>query len=111
LFSYWVSSVAYSPDGKHIVSGSYDNTVRIWGAATGEEVSHRALTFVFAAACTGADLWGRVDEQKCTLRGHSDWVRSVAYSQDGKLIVSGSHDRTVRIWDAATGEEVSVWFL
>jgi WD40 repeat protein len=64
-----------------------------------------------AVACTGADLWGRVDEQKCTLRGHSDWVRSVAYSQDGKLIVSGSHDRTVRIWDAATGEEVSVWFL
>ena len=48
-----------------------------------------------------------VDEQECTLTGHSDWVRSVAYSPDGKHIVSGSKDKTVKIWDAATGQEVS----
>jgi WD40 repeat protein len=47
-----------------------------------------------------------VDEQECTLTGHSLLVTSVAYSPDGKHIVSGSYDNTVKIWDAATGEEV-----
>jgi len=49
-----------------------------------------------------------VDEQKCTLRGHSNWVLSVAYSPDGKHIVSASRDKTVKIWDSTTGKEVSV---
>ena len=49
-----------------------------------------------------------VHEQECTLRGHSSWVRSVAYSPDGKHIVSGSGDNTVKIWDAQSGEEVRV---
>ena len=49
-----------------------------------------------------------VDEQKCTLTGHSNWVNSVAYSPDGKHIVSGSEDETVKIWDSSTGKEVSV---
>ena len=49
-----------------------------------------------------------VDEQKCTLTGHSDYVQSVAYSPDGRHIVSGSGDRTVKIWDAQGGEEVRV---
>ena len=39
-----------------------------------------------------------------TLEGHTDWVSSVAFSPDGKQIVSGSDDRTVRRWDAATGQ-------
>ena len=46
-------------------------------------------------------------EQECTLRGHSSWVRSVAYSPDGKHVVSGSDDQTVKFWNAATGTEVS----
>jgi WD40 repeat protein len=55
----WISSVAYSPDGEHIVSGSNDCTVKIWGAATGEEVSYRASTLFlsFATACTDADVY------------------------------------------------------
>ena len=44
----------------------------------------------------------------CTLTGHSREVTSVAYSPDGKHIVSGSNDSTVKIWDSTTGEEVSV---
>jgi hypothetical protein len=44
----------------------------------------------------------------CTLTGHSSWVRSVSYSPDGKHIVSGSEDKTVKIWDSTTGKEVSV---
>ena len=76
-----VASVAYSPNGSRIASGSYDRTVRIWDAATGEPV--------------GAPL-----------QGDTSPVSSVVYSPDGKHIVSGSWDRTVRIWDAATGVQV-----
>ena len=46
--------------------------------------------------------------QECTLTGHSDSVCSVAYSPDGKHIVSGSRDSTVKIWDAQSGKEVRV---
>ena len=46
--------------------------------------------------------------QECTLTGHSEPVLSVAYSPDGKHIVSGSCDRTVKIWDAQSGKKVRV---
>jgi len=49
-----------------------------------------------------------VDEQECTLTGHSGSVSSVAYSPDGKHIASGSGDRTVKVWDSQTGKEVRV---
>ena len=42
-----------------------------------------------------------------TLTGHTDWVRSVAFSRDGTRIVSGSHDSLVKIWATDTGAEVS----
>ncbi|PWI64590.1 hypothetical protein PCL_09520 [Purpureocillium lilacinum] len=73
-----VSSVAFSPDGKLVASGSYDKTIKIWDAETGEV--QRALA------------------------GHGEWVRSVALSPDGKLVASGSDDKTIKIWDTATGE-------
>jgi WD40 repeat protein len=69
--------VAFSPDGKQVVSGSDDTTVRLWDAATGTPLQ--------------------------TLEGHSRAVISVAFSPDGKQVVSGSYDTTVRLWDAATG--------
>ena len=46
-----------------------------------------------------------VHEQKCTLTGHSGYVRSVAYSPDGKHVASASGDAAVRVWGAQTGEE------
>jgi WD40 repeat protein len=69
-----VNSVAYSPDGRIIVSGSDDNTIRIWDAHTGAEIRE-------------------------PLTGHTGWVRSVAYSPNGQNIVSGADDKTIRIWD------------
>ncbi|MBI3098725.1 MAG: protein kinase [Planctomycetes bacterium] len=75
-----VTSVAFSPDGTRIVSGSDDNTIRLWEAATGKEVSR--------------------------LEGHTGAVSSVAFSPDGTRIVSGSWDNTIRLWAAATGKEV-----
>ena len=73
-----VNSVAFSPDGKHIVSGSGDNTLRLWNANTGDPIR--------------------------TFTGHADAVNSVAFSPDRKHIVSGSEDRTVRLWDTNTGD-------
>jgi WD40 repeat protein len=73
----YVTSVACSIDGLRIVSGSYDETVRMWDAALGT-VQH-------------------------IMEGHTHWVSSVAFSSDGLRIVSGSYDRTVRIWDAVSG--------
>ena len=68
--------MAFSPDGKRIVSGSWDKTVKVWDAATGQET--------------------------LTLKGHTGAVTSVAFSPDGKRIASGSEDKTVKVWDAAT---------
>ncbi|KAE9405675.1 hypothetical protein BT96DRAFT_314240 [Gymnopus androsaceus JB14] len=77
----FVESVAISSDGKRVVSGSYDKTIRIWNAETGEQVVKPIL-------------------------GHTSWVRSVGFSSDGKRVVSGSDDNTIRIWNAETGEQV-----
>ncbi|KAJ6457820.1 WD40-repeat-containing domain protein, partial [Mycena vitilis] len=77
----WVFSVAFSPDGKHIVSGSIDRSVRIWDAESGEQLGD-------------------------PLEGHTGWVQSVAFPPDGKHIVSGSIDKSVRIWDAEGGEQL-----
>ncbi|KIM73369.1 hypothetical protein PILCRDRAFT_15275 [Piloderma croceum F 1598] len=70
-----VSSVAFSPDGQQIVSGSSDQTVRVWDVKMGE------LT---------AGSW----------EGHTGWVSSVAFSPNGQQIVLGSDEKTVRMWDA-----------
>jgi WD40 repeat protein len=68
-----VLSVAFSPDGTRIVSGGFDNVVRVWDVATAQPI--------------GAPL-----------RGHTDTVRSVAFSPDGTRIVSASDDKTLRLW-------------
>jgi sterol desaturase/sphingolipid hydroxylase (fatty acid hydroxylase superfamily) len=75
-----VLCVAVSGDGRHVVSGGADGTVKVWDAATGQE--------------------------ERTLAGHRGMVHSVAVSGDGRHVVSGSADRTVKVWDTATGREV-----
>ena len=77
-----VKSVAYSPEGGTIASGSADTTVRLWDAVTGQ--------------------------QKATLTGHTDPVFSVAFSPDGGTIASGSDDTTLRLWDAITGQQKAI---
>ncbi len=73
-----MQSMALSPDGDILASGSEDMTIRLWDMHTGEH--------------------------KRTLSGHQHRVYSVAFSPDGKTLASGSDDNTIRLWDVDTGE-------
>ena len=117
-----VNSVAWSPDGMRIASGSWDNSVKIWDAASGKEVrtlsGHSDEVHSVAWSPDGKYIAsGSLDwtikicevvsgKEMRTLFGHSRCVLSVAWSPDGKYIASGSSDKTVKIWDAQTGKEV-----
>ncbi|KIJ43482.1 hypothetical protein M422DRAFT_169940, partial [Sphaerobolus stellatus SS14] len=112
-----VTSIGFSPDGTKIVSGSYDNTVRLWDASTGQslgqpleghqagvtsvEFSPDGTKIVSGSGDNTVRLWGACTGQSLgqPLEGHQDWVSSVGFSPDGTKIVSGSSDNTVRLWD------------
>ncbi|KAB5590477.1 hypothetical protein CTheo_6091 [Ceratobasidium theobromae] len=116
----FIVSIAFSPDGTRIVSGAGDETIRIWNASAGKPildqlkghtdgVSCVALArhggYIASTSITSIYVW---DPQNATyfsgpFEGHTDMVRLVAFSPDGKQLVSGSADCTIRIWDINQG--------
>lgn len=119
-----MQSVAFSPDGKLVASGSSDATVRIWSTETGQPVGpplrgHLGTvldvafnpdghTIVSGGADGTVREWDIKQAREIVppMQGHAIQVRSVAYSPDGQTIVSGGEDQTIRRWNARTGQPV-----
>mmetsp|Transcript_1588 Transcript_1588/g.4127 ORF Transcript_1588/g.4127 Transcript_1588/m.4127 type:complete len:883 (-) Transcript_1588:162-2810(-) len=79
--AFLVSACSFSPDGHLVLSASWDKTLKVWNAETGEWV--------------------------CDFTGHTDWVRTCGFSRDGERIVSGSRDGVVKVWDINNGKCIS----
>ncbi len=80
--SAWVESLAFSPDGKILASGSHDETIRLWNIQTGQCLQ--------------------------VITDHTSGIKSLAFSHDGTTLASGSNDQTVRLWDIQTGQCLQV---
>jgi WD40 repeat protein len=76
----YIGALAFSTDGKYLISGGYDDTSHLWNAATGESLQ--------------------------VFQGHTSWIRSVDITQDNRRVLTGGLDGTVRIWDFQTGQEL-----
>jgi WD40 repeat protein len=121
-----VSSIDFSADGRLLVSGSWDKTVRVWNVETGAQqrlleghegqVESVAFgpdgkTVISGGFDTSVRQWDIASgEALAVLAGHENVVTSVAFSPDGRFIASGSrfNDQMIVLWDAASGERISV---
>lgn len=115
-----IGSIAFSPDGKYIVSGSDDMTARVWEVATGREVARmtykdRIFSVAFSPdgkyVASGSldqtlDVWDAMTGKVISHMTHEDQVWGVDFSPNGKYLVSASEDKTARVWEVATGREV-----
>ncbi|MER3434838.1 MAG: LuxR family transcriptional regulator [Leptolyngbya sp. ERB_1_1] len=117
----WVRSVAFSPDGRTLVSGSDDKKVMLWNTSTGQRLKtldgHESRVWSVAFSPDGQSvassaedgairLWNvqtgaLIAQMKCPR-----WVRSIVFSPDGNVLASGGSDRTITLWDIQNGTAI-----
>jgi WD40 repeat protein len=117
-----VFSAAFSPDGRRLITASWDKTARIWDVETGRQVlllsghagrvnsaafSPDGQRIVTASEDHTARIWNALTGQELMrLTGHLDALQFAAFSPDGRRLATAAVDRTARIWDAETGNEL-----
>ncbi len=118
-----VTAAAFSPDGRRIVTGSLDNTARVWDAESGAGIAclngHAGKVVAAAFSPDGRQIvTGSLDNtarvwdaesgtEFACLNAHTRSVQSASFSPDGRRIVTRSEDNTVRVWDAESGKEIA----
>lgn len=114
-----VLTIAISPDGGRVASGSYDKTVRLWSTETAADprilqghtggisavaFSSNGMLLASGSFDNTVRLWNTEPAGYLkTLQGHKGYITAVAFSPDGMLLASASHDKTVRVWDVIAG--------
>ncbi|KAG1881918.1 WD40-repeat-containing domain protein [Suillus tomentosus] len=132
-----VRSVCWSRDGQRVLSGSDDGTARQWDVENGETIltpikaaGHYLRAVVYSPdmtlfATAGSErpmnymntednksairIWNaKTGELVATLEGHTDWVRCLVWTQDGKTLISGSDDNSIRTWNTSTWKQIAL---
>lgn len=116
----WVTALAFSPDSKYVLSGSFDQTIRYWEVSTAKEmrtfIGHKGSVWSVAFSpdgryvLTGGDdmivhLWNvSTGKELKQFTGHTRPILSVTFSPGGRYALSGSEDHTVRLWDLSVAK-------
>jgi len=117
-----IPSIAFSPDGRQLASGSRDMSLKLWDLSSGNELRNFAghtgevysvafspdgRTLASASFDKTLKLWDVASGRELrTFTGHTDWVRSVVFSPDGRQLASGGGDMSLKLWDMSSGREL-----
>jgi WD40 repeat protein len=114
-----VNAIAFSPDGNTLVTGSDDSTARVWGVGSGDVLLKLTghTGWVLGVAINGSGLvattdsegrvalWDTVNRKLLRVfQAHRAWIRTVAFSDDGNKLVTGSDDTSAKIWEVSSGK-------